>query len=211
MGDLYDALQRAKENEEEGGTQLFRRGNKVDDFSDLLDQGSSKKPNLSRQASLASLASSLEPPKPRRKSSASGRRTLHAPTPLSTIPPVYFEEDFHLENPRTFDVVSEHSEVVRPTPGSLDERRASNGNAVRPRKALATNAILQEKLSWYMDTVEVHLISSISTASSSFFAALGSLRELHSEAADSVGRIKALRKELETLDEEMAIGGLEYC
>jgi vacuolar protein sorting-associated protein 54 len=59
-----------------------------------------------------------------------------------------------------------------------------------------------------MDTIEVHLISSISTASTSFFAALGSLRELHSEAADSVYRIRTLRKELETLDQEMAIGGL---
>jgi vacuolar protein sorting-associated protein 54 len=207
---MYDALQRAKENEEEGGTQLLRKGSKTDDFSDLLEQErrSSRKPILSRQSSLASLASSIETPQPRRRSSAGGRRTVHAPTPLSTIPPVYFEEDFHLENPRTFDVVSERSEVVRPAPGSPDERRASNGHAVGPRKALATNAILQEKLSWYMDTIEVHLISSISTASTSFFAALGSLKELHSEAADSVDRIKTLRKELEALDDEMAVGGL---
>ena len=210
VGAMYDALQRAKDNEEEGGTQLLRKGSKLDDFSDLLEQErrSSRKPNLSRQSSLASLASSIETPTPRRRSSAGGRRTVHAPTPLSTIPPVYFEEDFHLENPRTFDVVSERSEVVRPTPGSPDERRSSNGNVIGPRKALATNAILQEKLSWYMDTIEVHLISSISTASTSFFAALGSLKELHSEAADSVDRIKALRKELEKLDEEMAVGGL---
>jgi vacuolar protein sorting-associated protein 54 len=76
------------------------------------------------------------------------------------------------------------------------------------RKALATNAILQEKLSWYMDTVEVHLISSISTASSSFFAALGSLRELHSEASESVTKIKALREDLGELDRQMAVGGL---
>lgn len=211
VGALYDALQRAKENEEEGGTQLFRKGSKADDFSDLLelDRRSSSRPNLSRQASLASLASSIETPTIRRRSSGGpGRRAAHAPTPLSTIPNVYFEEDFHLENPRTFDVVSERSEVVRPAPGSPDERRASNGNAIGPRKALATNAILQEKLSWYMDTIEVHLISSISTASTSFFAALGSLRELHSEAADSVNRIKALRKDLAALDEEMAVGGL---
>jgi vacuolar protein sorting-associated protein 54 len=122
---------------------------------------------------------------------------------------VYFEEDFHLENPRTFDVVSERSEVVRPAPGTPDERRGTNGNAVAPRKALATNAILQEKLSWYMDTIEVHLISSISTASTSFFAALGSLKDLHSEAADSVDRIRELRKELDQLDQEMAVGGLK--
>lgn len=213
VGGLYDALQRARETEDESGAQIFRKGSKADDFSDLIEpeRRSSIRPNLSRQASLASLASSIETPTIRRRSSGGpGRRAAHAPTPLSTIPSVYFEEDFHLENPRTFDVVSERSEVVRPTPGSPDERRASasNGNAVGPRKALATNAILQEKLSWYMDTIEVHLINSISTASTSFFAALGSLRELHAEAADSVGRIRTLRKELETLDEEMAIGGL---
>ncbi|KAE8441201.1 hypothetical protein EG329_005633 [Mollisiaceae sp. DMI_Dod_QoI] len=211
VGGLYDALQRAREKEDEGGAQILRKGSKVDDFSDLLepDRRSSIRPSLSRQASLASLASSIETPTIRRRSSGGpGRRAAQAPTPLSTIPTVYFEEDFHLENPRTFDVVSERSEVVRPTPGSPDERRASNGNAIGPRKALATNAILQEKLSWYMDTIEVHLISSISTASTSFFAALGSLRELHAEAADSVDRIRTLRKELETLDEEMAIGGL---
>jgi vacuolar protein sorting-associated protein 54 len=211
VGALYDALQRAKENEEDGGTQLFRKSSKADDFSDLLDldRRSSTRPNLSRQASLASLASSIENPTVRRRSSGGpGRRAAHAPTPLSTIPNVYFEEDFHLENRRTFDVVSERSEVIRPAPGTPDERKGSNGNAVGPRKALATNAILQEKLSWYMDTIEVHLISSISTASTSFFAALGSLRELHSEAADSVERIKTLRKELTALDEELVVGGL---
>ena len=77
------------------------------------------------------------------------------------------------------------------------------------RKALATNAILQEKLSWYMDTVEVHLISSISTASSSFFAALGSLQDLHVEASASVSKIKALREDLASLDRSMAVGGLK--
>jgi vacuolar protein sorting-associated protein 54 len=110
VGALYDALQRAKENEEEGGTQLLRKGSKVDDFSDLLDidRRLSRTPILSRQASLASLASSIEAPSIRRKSSGGpGRRAAHAPTPLSTIPNVYFDEDFHLENPRTFDVVSE--------------------------------------------------------------------------------------------------------
>lgn len=212
VGALYDALQRAKENAEEGGTQLLRKGTKVDDFADLLDPERQlfSRPNLSKRASLASLASSIEVPKlPRRRSSGAGRRAAHVPTPLSTIPTVYFDDDFHLENPRTFDVVSERSEVVKPTPGTPDDRKGQNSSALGPRKALATNAILQEKLSWYMDTIEVHLISSISTASTSFFAALGELRELHSEAAESVNRIKALRKELKELDEEMAIGGLD--
>ncbi|KAG7289068.1 hypothetical protein NEMBOFW57_005430 [Staphylotrichum longicolle] len=194
---------------------LQRRSIKPDDFPEALDEGHlrpNKRPGLSsRRTSTASLSSlsSIETvtPTPRRSSSRPRRGQAHGPPALSTIPAVYFDEDFHLENPRTFDVVSERSEVVRPV-GSSDEKGASNGQAAAPRKALATNAILQEKLSWYMDTVEMHLIQSISTASSTFFTALGSLRELHSEAADSVERIKTLRKELEALDEEVATGGL---
>ncbi|KFG85430.1 vacuolar sorting protein [Metarhizium anisopliae] len=54
----------------------------------------------------------------------------------------------------------------------------------------------------------MYLIASISAASTAFFTALGSLQELHSEAADSVERIKALRKELQALDNEIAMSGL---
>ncbi len=209
VGRLYDALQRAKDSEDEG-LQLIRKKSEPEEFPDLLGQGqNTQRQSLSRKASWASMSSATPydaPSTPRRRSSGGhGKRAPQGPAPLSTIPDVYFDDNFRLENPRTFDVVSERSEVVKPTEGGPQDRRDSVG----PRKALATNAILQEKLSWYMDTIEVHLISAISTASSSFFAALGSLRELHSEAADSVARIKQLRQELEALDKEMALGGLD--
>lgn len=137
---------------------------------------------------------------PRRRS---GKGNL-AIVPLSTIPSVYFHSNFRLENPRTFDIVSDHSDVIKPAITSQNMT-----SLLSQRKALATNAILQEKLSWYMDTVEMHLIFSISTASSSFFAALGDLRELHSEAAESVNKIQALRHELVRLDKEQAVKGLD--
>ena len=141
---------------------------------------------------------------PRKGSGSSSRRGPLPVAPLSTIPNVYFDPDFHLENPRTFDIVSERSEIIQsPGPNGVPVTPGSSG-----RRALATNAILQEKLSWYMDTVEVHLISSISTASTSFFAALGSLRELHQEASMSVTKIKRLRDDLSSLDRNMALGGL---
>ncbi|KAF1944001.1 Vps54-domain-containing protein [Clathrospora elynae] len=181
VGNLYEAFQRAKAEAE---------------------AESAPTPNLSPNGA----------PKPKRRMSGS-KRALPAVTPLSTIPHVYFDENFHLENPRTFDIVSERSDVVRPvrTTSSDDFGANTSLDAPQPtgRKALATNAILQEKLSWYMDTVEVHLISAISTASTSFFAALGSLRELQTEASESVARIKGLREDLKRLDEQMAIGGLK--
>jgi vacuolar protein sorting-associated protein 54 len=220
IGTLYDAFQRAKGNEYDGGAQLFRRdrdAGKTEIFTELLEKSLQRQQQETSKTSFTSGQASpmIESPRPRRRvSGALGKRGGgHAITPLSTIPSVYFEQDFRLENPRTFDIVSERSDVVRPRGTPTDEKRGSDGSSaffgVSGRKALATNAILQEKLSWYMDTIEVHLISSISNASTSFFAALGSLRELHSEAADSVKRIKGLRKDLCQLDSKMAVGGLK--
>lgn len=210
IGALYKQLQQVKESEEEDVLHRVR-GGKGDELGESFGEDNhnrlrpGKRPPNSRKASVSSISSftSIDAPPPIRRSSSSySRKAAQGPPPLSTIPVVYFDEDFRLENPRTFDVVSERSEVVR------QEEKPSNGAAPAPRKALATNAILQEKLSWYMDTVEMHLISSISTASTTFFSALGSLKELHTEAAESVQKIKTLRQELEALDEEFVLNGL---
>ena len=211
VGNLYEAFQRAKA-EAESEAAPVARAPKKDEAGDLDRSSATSSPAGTPNLSGAPFAAPQRP-KPKRRTSGS-KRNLPLFTPLSTIPQVYFDENFHLENPRTFDVVSERSEVVRPVrTQSSDDVDVANGSLDAPqpvaRKALATNAILQEKLSWYMDTVEVHLISAISTASTSFFAALGSLRELQSEASDSVARIKALREDLKRLDEQMAIGGLK--
>ncbi|RAL03075.1 vacuolar protein sorting-associated protein 54 [Aspergillus ibericus CBS 121593] len=208
VGSLYDVFQQAKESNGDQESQLARGRDKSSPKSEESD---SLAP-MSRERRPSAISTSSRASSPYdtrgRKRSYAGRGRGQAVTPLSTIPTVYFEDDFHLENPRTFDVVSEKSEIVTPS-----KDKAENGAALEPaptgRKALATNAILQEKLSWYMDTVEIHLISSISTASKSFFTALGSLRELHAEAADSVKRIQILRKDLQKIDREMALGGLK--
>ncbi|GAD92035.1 GARP complex component (Vps54), putative [Paecilomyces variotii No. 5] len=214
VGSLYDTFQRAKEGGEDGDSQLVRGQPKAGLRTDDLEPPSRR--GMERRLSTLSISSRASSPfdPAGRRPSFGGRSRGQGVTPLSTIPTVYFDEDFHLENPRTFDVVSERSEVIQGAskPSSKDEK-TPNGRSLEPvqtgRKALATNAILQEKLSWYMDTVEIHLISSISTASKSFFTALGSLRELHSEAADSVKRIQILRKDLTKIDKEMALGGLK--
>ncbi|KAF7189956.1 Vacuolar protein sorting-associated protein 54, chloroplastic [Pseudocercospora fuligena] len=215
IGPLFESFQRGRaESEQHAWLKKDKELEKAEALERRLSRDNSTpttpvSPNASRHGPISPLE---RPSEPRRKSSAQFRRNRNEPTPLSTIPNVYFDEDFHLENPRTFDVVSERSEIVRPPPGSQQaEQKSSNGAPQPPRKALATNAILQEKLSWYMDTVEVHLINSISTASSGFFAALGSLKELQTEAEQSVAKIQSLRDDLRRLDKEVAVSGLEVA
>ncbi|KAF2725149.1 Vps54-domain-containing protein [Polychaeton citri CBS 116435] len=214
IGPLFDQLQRGRiEPEVQQKSRKEIDGEKSTENLETLSrrENTAASPTISRQHSSATL-SPVEAPTPfKRRYSGQLRRSRNEPTPLSTIPFVYFDEDFHLENPRTFDIVSERAEIVRPVPGEQLQQEGANGAALPPRKALATNAILQEKLSWYMDTVEVHLVSSISTASSGFFAALGSLNELQEEAEQSIEKIQQLRQDLKRLDEEVAVGGLEVA
>ncbi|KAG0155631.1 hypothetical protein PDIDSM_2804 [Penicillium digitatum] len=202
VGSLYDVFQQSKEDTGEDALPAQAAKSPKPDFDpdSLMPWSSERRPSV---MSIASRPSSPYDTRGRRPSSARGRAP--AVTPLSTIPPVYFEEGFHLENPRTFDVISEKSDVVRPPrPPTI------NGLVAEPvqtgRKALATNAILQEKLSWYMDTVEIHLISSISTASKSFFTALGSLRELPRKPQIGQPDTNPKKKDLQKIDKEMALG-----
>ncbi|KAI5283772.1 hypothetical protein KEM52_003233, partial [Ascosphaera acerosa] len=140
-----------------------------------------------------------------------------ATAPLSSIPSIYFDDNFCLENPRTFDFVTERSDIARPrqqlASSSLPTQKPRDDTdatgPVTGRKALATNAILQEKLSYYLDTIEIHLLASISNASTTFFSALASLQALHAEATASVDRIHALQNDLANLDRDMAMGGLQ--
>ncbi|KAM5439376.1 hypothetical protein MferCBS31731_004800 [Microsporum ferrugineum] len=187
VGILSDAFHRTKLESKDGGAQVFRQDTSAAKDGELAPRG-------------------------KRKASVSKRGK---PAMLSTIPSVYFDKKFCLENPRTFGVVSEHAEVVKQPPSTTgDLNKGANGTAAdgspQPaRKALTTNAILQEKLSWYMDTIEIHLISSISQASASVFAALGSLRGLQDEVADPVAKIQKLREDLAQLDKDMVARGCE--
>ena len=217
IGPLFETCQRGRAEPE--STQWLKKDvelEKTDRFAEALDRRLSRDgpttPVISRQSSMTVFSPTETPTLPKRRSSLQHRRNRNEPTPLSTIPNVYFDENFHLENPRTFDIVSEHAEIVRsPLGGPTVEHKAANGSVLPPRKALATNAILQEKLSWYMDTVEVHLINNISTASTGFFTALGSLKDLQTEAQESITKIQGLREELRTLDREVALSGLEVA
>ncbi|KAK5133925.1 hypothetical protein LTR08_007154 [Meristemomyces frigidus] len=220
IGPLFDTFQRGRLEPDEAPPTWLQKDkelDRADRFAEALERRFSKdgstSPTLTRQSPTSSLSplGTPGPDQPRRRSSAQFRRNRNAPVPLSTIPIVYFDHAFHLENPRTFDLVSEHADIVPPAPGTPQPPPQQNGTPQPPRKALATNAILQEKLSWYLDTVEVHLINSISTASSGFFQALGSLQELQTEAEESVAKIQGLREDLRRLDQEVAGRGLEVA
>ncbi|KAI9224913.1 hypothetical protein BC828DRAFT_241260 [Blastocladiella britannica] len=94
--------------------------------------------------------------------------------PLSSVPAVYFQPDFTLENPRIFDAATAALPLTDLDPAL---------------QLLATHT----------DTVESHLTREIAARSPSFFSALANLTDLHAETTTCVSQVAALRAKLQVL------------
>lgn len=94
---------------------------------------------------------------------------------LREVPSLYFKEDFQLEDGATF-------------------------KAACPFRTTAENLVMQEKLSQYLDVVELHLVREISLRSSSFFEAQGQLEDLNSKIVEGCKRIRELKETIRLLD-----------
>ncbi|GAN06613.1 vps54-domain-containing protein [Mucor ambiguus] len=113
---------------------------------------------------------------------------------IENVPSIFFEPDFLLENPHVFDTVCEGADII--------------GNS-GPNPSISTNSILQEKLSYYLDTVEVHLLGEIENRSSSFFEALSNLQALHQQTLDCVSQIHTIRQKMKQIQNTECKDGLE--
>lgn len=102
---------------------------------------------------------------------------------LREIPPLYFDEDFALENGATF-------------------------HAACPFTTIQANMMLQEKLSHYLDLVEIHLVKEISSRSDSFFEALGELEDLNARIVEACDQIRELQSTVGLLDTDLVDAAL---
>ena len=132
----------------------------------------------------------------------------HLP-PLDGVPRIFFDTDFNLSNPRTFDLVTEkilltpHTSPVL-TRTSLSRPPRTQGHSLTPLPGLgpltlaelASDQVLQEKLSHYTAVVESHLVREIGVRSSSFFSALSNLQDLHSQGEHCLAKIGELQTAL---------------
>ncbi|WVZ21293.1 hypothetical protein V8G54_008615 [Vigna mungo] len=97
---------------------------------------------------------------------------------LREVPALYFKEDFRLEDGATF-------------------------RAACPFANVAENLALQEKLSHYLDVVELHLVKEISLRSSSFFEAQGQLQDLDAKILHGCTQIRHLKDTIRLLDADL--------
>ncbi|KAB5523680.1 hypothetical protein PHYPO_G00155320 [Pangasianodon hypophthalmus] len=99
---------------------------------------------------------------------------------LEQVPKIFMRPDFVLSDPATFSAVLPWSHFS-----------VAGGKSGRDA---ASSRLLQEKLSHYLDVVEVSIARQISLRSEAFFHAMSSQRELQEQLCEAAGAVRALRE-----------------
>nr|XP_056712715.1 vacuolar protein sorting-associated protein 54 isoform X2 [Euleptes europaea] len=108
---------------------------------------------------------------------------------------IFMKPDFALEDPLTFNMV---------LPWSHFNTAGGKGN-----RDTASSKLLQEKLSHYLDIVEVNIAHQISLRSEAFFHAMTSQHELQDYLRKTSQAVKMLRDKIGQIDKVMCEGSLK--
>ncbi|XP_061535441.1 vacuolar protein sorting-associated protein 54 isoform X1 [Phycodurus eques] len=113
---------------------------------------------------------------------------------LDQIPKMFLKPDFALEEPSTFNAVLPWSHF--------------NSGGGRSSRDVASSKLLQEKLSHYLDVVEVSIARQISLRSEAFFNAMSSQHDLQDRLKETQKAVAVLRRRTAAIDRVMCQGPL---
>ncbi|KXS21457.1 Vps54-domain-containing protein [Gonapodya prolifera JEL478] len=191
IADVYEKYQFNRAMGLEGTPILAADAGESSSFKNLYDVSKSITEDSSSQEEIAANLAVLDSNnKPRAKP-----YVKNVPA-VDSVPAIYFGADFSLEDPDTFRTIT----------SMIDDSDEQSADGIG---GLFSGSSLQEKLSHYLDIVEVHLIREISLRSSSFFSALVNLQRLHAETVDCVQEIKELQLGLADVSKISSKQGLE--
>ncbi|XP_053272288.1 vacuolar protein sorting-associated protein 54 [Pleuronectes platessa] len=114
---------------------------------------------------------------------------------LEQVPKIFMKPDFALEDPAVFGAVLPWSHFT-----------SAGGKSSRD---VASSKLLQEKLSHYLDVVEVSIARQISLRSDAFFHAMSSQHELQDQLQETQRAVAILRGRTAAMDRIMCQGPLE--
>ncbi|KAK0137198.1 Vacuolar protein sorting-associated protein 54 [Merluccius polli] len=114
---------------------------------------------------------------------------------LEQVPKIFMKPDFALEDPATFNAVLPWSHF----------NSAAGGKSSQD---MASSRLLQEKLSHYLDVVEVSIARQISLRSEAFFHAMSSQHDLQDRLHSTQSAVSVLRGRTATMQRVMCRGPL---
>ncbi|XP_029374241.1 vacuolar protein sorting-associated protein 54-like isoform X2 [Echeneis naucrates] len=113
---------------------------------------------------------------------------------LEQVPKIFMKPNFALEDPATFNTVLPWSHF--------------NSAGGKSSRDVASSKLLQEKLSHYLDVVEVSIARQISLRSEAFFHAMSSQHELQDQLQETQRAVAILRGRTAAMDRVMCQGPL---
>ncbi|XP_073351372.1 vacuolar protein sorting-associated protein 54 isoform X2 [Pagrus major] len=113
---------------------------------------------------------------------------------LEQVPKIFMKPEFALEDPATFNTVLPWSHF--------------NSAGGKSSRDVASSKLLQEKLSHYLDVVEVSIARQISLRSEAFFHAMSSQHELQDRLQETQRAVAVLRGRTAAIDRVMCQGPL---
>ncbi|KAG0423171.1 hypothetical protein HPB47_001043 [Ixodes persulcatus] len=123
---------------------------------------------------------------------------LHFESYLARTSRMFLKPDFSLEDPETFHTVIPWS-VIQPSARKSKETLA-------PKQ---TSRLLQEKLSHYLDIVEVQIARQVSLKSDAFFQAMTSHDALSAKMTTTLQAVSSLRQRISVIDASLVNGALK--
>ncbi|KAM9857185.1 vacuolar protein sorting-associated protein 54 isoform 1-T2 [Aulostomus maculatus] len=114
---------------------------------------------------------------------------------LEQVPKIFMKPEFALEDPATFNAVLPWSHF--------------NSAGGKSSRDVASSKLLQEKLSHYLDVVEVSIARQISLRSEAFFHAMSSQHELQDRLQETQRAVAVLRGRTTAIDRVMCQGPLQ--
>uniref|UniRef100_A0A8C7KBX0 Vacuolar protein sorting-associated protein 54 n=1 Tax=Oncorhynchus kisutch TaxID=8019 RepID=A0A8C7KBX0_ONCKI len=115
-------------------------------------------------------------------------------TELEQVPKIFMKPDFALDDPTTFHAVLPWSHF--------------NSAGGKSSRDMASSRLLQEKLSHYLDVVEVSIARQISLRSEAFFHAMSSQHELQDRLTETTRAVAVLRGRAAAIERIMCEGPL---
>ncbi|XP_070304810.1 vacuolar protein sorting-associated protein 54 [Salvelinus sp. IW2-2015] len=115
-------------------------------------------------------------------------------TELEQVPKIFMKPDFALDDPTTFNAVLPWSHF--------------NSAGGKSSRDMASSRLLQEKLSHYLDVVEVSIARQISLRSEAFFHAMSSQHELQDRLTETARAVAVLRGRTAAIERIMCEGPL---
>ncbi|XP_075224349.1 VPS54 subunit of GARP complex scat isoform X2 [Lycorma delicatula] len=145
---------------------------------------------------------------------------------VSSIPKIFLEQNFNLSSIETFSAVYPHTAISSSSPTSLStanssstsssspshnsvNKNSSNNNNYSSSDIVNTSSpnssakLLQEKLTHYLDMVEVQIAQQVAQKSEAFFHAMTSHDTLMEQLGQNIAIVKTLREKIRSIDNDL--------